>query len=88
MSSALRDPFPHAATVTASATPLTVAANALLLCNFAAGAASITVTTAGGETLTIALGTPTVANIPIVLPIQVTAVTAISNIGTVVALWH
>ena len=89
MSSILGDPAPHAQSYTSF--PVTFPAPArggILLSNFAAGAASITVVTAGGETVVIALGTPTVANIPIYLPIQVAAVSAVASIGTVTALWH
>lgn len=90
MSAILNDPFPHAANVNIGSLPAAISpsARALLLSNFAAAAASITVQTVGGETVTIALGTTTVASAPVILPLQVQAITAIANIGTVTALWH
>ena len=91
MSSNLGDPAPHAKSYTSFGSPVTLsppATGGLLLSNFAAGAASITVVMAGGETTTIALGTPTVASAPVYLPIQVQAINAATSVGTVTALWH
>ena len=89
MSSILGDPAPHAQSYTSF--PVTFPAPArggILLSSFAAGVASITLPTVGGETVVIALGTPTVANIPIYLPIQAVGVSAAPSIGAVTALWH
>lgn len=90
MSSRLADPFPHAATYTSFGSPvqLTVAARGLLLSNFAAGAASITITTVNNETITIPLGTTAVGNVPVYLPIQVAVINSATNVGAVTALWH
>ena len=90
MSSELNYPAPHAASYT-SGFPVTLpktATGGLLLSNFAAGAASITITTPGGETVIIALGTTAVGNNPMVIPIQATIINAVTGVGTVTALWH
>ena len=91
MSSILGDPAPHAQSYTSFGSPITLpmgARGGLLLSNFAAGAASITLTTVSGETVVIALGTPTVASAPVYLPIQAAVINAAASIGTVTALWH
>jgi hypothetical protein len=90
MASELNQPAPHAAAYT-SGFPVTLpipARGGLLLSNFAAGAASVTLTTVGGESVTIALGTTAVGNVPVYLPIQAAIINAVANVGTVVALWH
>lgn len=92
MSGTLSDPFPHAALVTISDTvDLPVRADALLLLGLAATTATIKVTTAGGETLTIPFS---IAALPalgaLLVPIQVTRVwsTGTTGVTAVVALWH
>lgn len=90
MSSRFADPFPHAAIFTSFGSPiqLGVAARGLLLSNFAAGAASITITTVSNEQVTIPLGTTAVGNVPVYLPIQAAVINAATNVGAVTALWH
>ena len=89
MSSNLGDPCPHAQVITSF--PMTLAQPArggIILSNFGAGASSLTVTTAGGEVIVLSLGTTAAQNNPVYLPIQITAVNAAANVGTVTALWH
>ena len=99
MSATFSDPFPHAqsyTTLTAAQITFPVVARGLLLSNFSAAAASITVLTAAGEAVTIALGTLTVASIPIYLPIQAqgffgigaTGGQQLTGVQCVTALWH
>jgi hypothetical protein len=91
MSSILGDPATHAYTVTPSdSANLPQNATALLLSNFGAGAASIVITAAGGEKSTIALGTPGIAALPYLLPIQTVKVwaTGTSGVGTITALFQ
>jgi hypothetical protein len=88
MSSRFADPFPHAATFTSFPQLLNVAARGLLLSNFAAGVASVTITTVSNEQVTIPLGTTAVGNVPVYLPIQAAAINAATNVGAVTALWH
>jgi hypothetical protein len=91
MSSELNYPAPHAAAYTSFGSPIPLSPPAragLLLGSFAAGAASITVTTVGGEIVVIPLGTTAVGNVPVYLPIQAAAINAAANVGVVVALWH
>lgn len=91
MSASLNDPAPHATAITPNdSASLSKTAARLLLANFGAGAAAIRVTTAGGEDVTIALGTPGVAGLLMMLPIQVTKVwaTGTANITTILALSH
>lgn len=79
----------HATIVTPSdISNLAKPAAKLVLSNFGAGAAAIKVTTTGGDTLTIALGTPGVAALPFVLPLQVLQVwaTGTAAVGTITAL--
>jgi hypothetical protein len=59
-----------------------------LLSNFSAGASSISLTTVGGELITIALGTTAVGNNPMYLPIQAQTINSVTGVGTVTALWH
>jgi hypothetical protein len=78
----------HAQVVTSFPTTLVQPSRGgIILCNFSAGASSITVTMLGGETVIIALGTAAAQNNPVWLPLQITAVNAAANLGTVVALW-
>ena len=89
MSSNLGDPAPHAKSYTSfPATLVPPATGGIILSNFAAGAASITLTTVGGEQITMAEGTPAVSAAAAYLPIQVASIQAVANIGTVTALWH
>jgi hypothetical protein len=60
----------------------------LILSNFSAASSSITFTTLGGETVTMALGNVAATNNPYYLPIQIAAVNAVTNVGTVTALWN
>jgi hypothetical protein len=66
----------------------TPAYGGLLISNFAASASSITFTTLGGETVTMALGNVSASNNPYFLPIQIVAIVAVTNVGTVTALWN
>ena len=89
MSSELNYPAPHAQVVTSF--PMTLAQpsrGGIILSNFSAGASSITVTMAGGEQVIISLGTAVASNNPVYLPLQITAINAVTNLGTVTALWH
>ena len=90
MSGAFSDPFPHAAAFAGASAPITfsVPARGLLLSNFAAASASITVQTVSGETDVIALGVTALTTPPIYLPIQAAGIQAAPNVGTITALWH
>lgn len=89
MSSELNYPAPHAQVVTSFPTTLAQPSRGgIILSNFSAGASSITVTMAGGEVVTMSLGTAAASNNPVYLPIQITAINAVTNLGTVTALWH
>ena len=87
MSSNLGDPCPHAQAYTSF--PVTFPAPArggLLFTNITGGATTIVLTTVGGETVTLPLGT--ISDSILYVPIQATAIVSAANIGTIVALWH
>jgi hypothetical protein len=78
----------HAQVVTSFPTTLAQPSRGgIILSNFSAGASSITVTMLGGEQVVISLGTAAASNNPVWLPLQITAINAAANLGTVVALW-
>ena len=89
MAGELNYPAPHAAVYNSfPATFAQKATGGIIISNWGAGASNLTLTTVGGESLLIAFGTTAVSNNPVYLPIQVAAITAANNVGTVTALWH